>query len=578
MSITRTVLIVAVLLLLSSSVIAEDYVVVNSLDGRDVLSGIFYAKAKGLPVKFMTVTSDPEVFAGRVGVNRDVLLIQSSTLPISGFVQSSLTNKNDTVELYATTNGLATNLDLAKRSGAEGFIVVDSAYADSALSVLPYAAMSKYYVLLTNKNNINDVKTVVTGKKLILYGMLDRDVVTALSPLNPVIIGTGDDKYKDNIAIVSKTMDEFDISRLILTDGTYLEDSMSSGEQPILLTGRIVPQTTYDFVKSSVRNDKLTYILIIGTKVMMPSYDMKKRVEAELLAEGQNKTIGLMLKSGQLSPSSASGMLPLETFSLPAYVPKLNISDVVYNTQSGKLMVTICNIGDGSAYYTVETRVKVDGADFKAFPVGDPVLIERGESLGTEYELDLSTITEGSVSALVLVRYGSAKGSIEEFTSKEGPLTTISFVDNSNVTVQAANYVAENKVLRVTLRNNGQEKAYALSRVKLMLGGSPATIAGSGTKELEPGSLVVEEFPLELSDADFAANKLVTITVDYGARPGFLVKKTESSVPLAQEGEGLPLLLIAGILVVVVIVIAAVAFYFMSRGKGSEGGKKPKRS
>jgi len=126
-------------------------------------------------------------------------------------------------------------------------------------------------------------------------------------------------------------------------------------------------------------------------------------------------------------------------------------------------------------------------------------------------------------------------------------------------------------VLLVTLKNNGQDKAYSFSRVTLNLGGAPATITSSGTKTLEPSSLQVEEFPLELSDADFAANSQVKIDVDYGGRPGFLVKKGEFTMPLSKEG-GFPVMLVVGAvgLLVIIIIIAAAIFFVMGKKKGKK--------
>jgi hypothetical protein len=133
---------------------AEDMVAINSMDGRDVLSGIFYANAMGIPVRFMPVPGgNSDVFAAKVGGNHDILLIEGS-LPVSNFVENALRNGNNTVTVYASGNGAATNLDLAVKSGAQSFIIVDSAYSDSALSVLAYAARTKAYVLLADKDNI----------------------------------------------------------------------------------------------------------------------------------------------------------------------------------------------------------------------------------------------------------------------------------------------------------------------------------------------------------------------------------------------------------------------------------------
>ncbi|MDD5171463.1 MAG: hypothetical protein PHF60_00310 [Candidatus ainarchaeum sp.] len=545
---------------------AEDFVAINSNDGRDVLSGIFYANAMGLPVKFMPLPGgNADVFAAKVGSNHDILLIQGST-PISSFVESNLKNKNNTVTVYTSTDASATNLDLAKRSGATSFIIVDSSYSDSALSVLPYAALTKSYVILANSNNIASVKeTVKDADKIIIFGLVDQEVKDELAEFNPEILGKGEDKYEDNIIMVKKTMDEFSLKSPLVVDGTFIEEGMAEGKQPILLTGRLVPQGTYDFIKQYVRDGKLTGVMLVGNDLVVPIYDMRERMVNEFKAEGLNKTFGITVKFAQVVPSAGTSVLVLDTFSMPAYQPSLEVTEIIYNKDNNKVMVSVGNIGEGSAYYAVEVRIKVNGQDYKLLGSNETKLIERGEQAGSEYPLDLSGVSEGSVTATVIVKYGSSKKSLEEYTTKEGPLTSVSYTDTSNVTVKYVKYDADKKSVLVTLQNLGNGPAYLFTKLSLNIGGVPTNISSSGTKTLERGSMMVEEFPLEISQADLDANKEVTVYVDYGGREGFLMKKAAYIVPLETQ---FPLLLLLG--GIVLLVLLAVAAYYMLGRKGKE--------
>lgn len=565
------------MLLLFTTAYAEDYVAVNSMDGRDVLSGIFYANVKGLPVKFMPVPGgNSDMLAAKIGQGRSILLIQSDK-PVSTFVEAALRNSNNTVEVYTSTNGGATNLELATRSGAESFIVVDSAYSDSALSVLPYAAHTGSYVILADKNNAAQVKTIVAGRKVMIFGLVDQEVREALAPSNPEIIGKGEDKFEDNLAMADRTMHEFSISHAILSDGTFIEETMATGGQPLILTGTLVPQPTYDFIKQKVREGRLVQVMLIGNDLVMPVYDMRERMKREFQGEGLNLTFGVIVKFAQVVPSAGTGVVVLDTFYMPAYQPQLNITEVAYNRQSGRLMVTVNNTGDGAAYCTQEVRVKVNGEDFRVLSANDTRLVERGNQLGTEYALDLSTVAEGNVTAAVTVKYGLSKKSLESFAVKEGPLATINYVDNSNVTVQFARYDAANKQMLVTIRNNGAQLAYVLPRVGLVLGGAPTNITGAGTRAIEAGSLLVEQFPLELTSADIAANPTASVFVDYGGRPGFLVRHAQYVVPLEAPGIPVHYFFIAGI-----VLVLAVAAWFLLRGKEEpeekEAQPRPKAS
>lgn len=566
---------VVFLLALMLTAQAVDMVAINSFDGRDVLSGVFYANVLGVPVKFMpSQGGDPNIFSAKVGSGYDILLIQSSTDPVSGFVQSDLEAKNNTVELYSSDDGGATNLYLANLSGATSFIVVDSAYSDSAISVLPYARLTKSYVILADNGNAAQVAAIVAGKKVTIFGLVDKNVSDDLAADNPTYIGTGADKYEDNVIIANMTMTEFNISRLIIVDGTSLEDSMAAGDQPIVLSGPIVPQPTYDFIKESVREGRLQEVMLIGNDLVVPIYDMRQKMINEFAAEGLNKTFGIFVKFAQVVPSATNSVLNLDTFTLPAYIPALNVSEVDYNTQSGNVMVSLNNTGNGAAYFSLELRIKLNGQDYSSFPVTDPALINTGEQKGLEFPFNMSNITEGNITALVIVRYGASNSSLDQFISTEGPLASISYVDKSNVSVQAARYDSGSKTLLVTLQNTGGVNAYADSNVTLSIGGAPATISGSGTEELDPGALVVEEFPLTLSDADLAANSNVKVDLSYGARPGFLVNSGEFVVPMASEGS-FPVMTAA--IVLIILIVLAIAAY-MIFGRKAEKPPAPAKS
>ncbi len=564
------------LLVLTSLPRAENFVAINSVDGRDVLSGIFYANVKGYTSRFMPVPGgDSGVFASKIGPDHSILLVQSSDNPVSGFAESDLKAKGNTVEVYSSSDGGATNLDLARRSGAGSFIIVDSAFAESAVSAITYAARTKSYVLLTDRTNVDQVKQIVSGKKVIIYGYADQQVKTALADTNPQFIGKGEDKYEDNIELVRKTMDEFSLDRPIITDGSMLEDSLSAGELPILLSARLVPQTTYDFIKQKVGEGKLTGVLLIGNDMVYPVYDMREKMKREFEASGQNKSFGVMVKFAQAIPSAQGGVMTLDTFRVPAYRPRLNITEIVYNKNSGKVMAGLENIGEGPLYFTLEMKVLVDGKEYKVFGQPEPRLIERGESAGVDFPLDLSGVPEGAVSANALVKYGAARKSLEEFATSEGKLASITYVDSSNVSVRFAKYDREKQRMLVTIKNNGEASAFVF--IKLVLtdeNGQPTKIAGPAIREVESSALFVEEFPLILSDKEIGLNKEVTVTVDYGGRRGFLSKNEIYKVPLEQEAAPAQMQLqilvigaVAAIAVLAVILLYAVYIFVVRKKK-----------
>lgn len=559
------------MLALLSLSFAEDFVAINSVDGRDVLSGIFYAGVKGYPVRFMPYPGgNSEVFSNKVGGGHSILLIQSST-PASGFAESELRARNNSIEVYTSVEGGQTNLDLATRSGAGSFIIVDSAYSDSAISVLPHAYLTKSFVILADRNNIAKVKEIVRGKKITIYGLVDGAVRTELSEFSPATIGTGEDKYADNVAMAGMVLDESPSPRAIITDGASIEDGMI-GTQPILLSGRIVPQVTYDFLKQKVKEDKLVGVMLIGGELINPVYDMRERMKTEFATEGIGKSMGVLVKFAQALPTGQGGTLALDVFQLPAYKPKLNITEIVYNKETKKVMVGLENTGEGALYYNIETRVKANGQDLQIFGQTETALIERGQSVGLEYPIDLSSVSEGAVSATVLAKYGSSRRSLEEFITSDGALASITYTDTSNVSVKYAKYERDKSLISVAIKNNGDKPAFVFTRITLMSeDGTPAKVSGPSIREIEPYAIFIEQFPLQLTDAEVSLNKEVSVSIDYGGRRGFLVSKANYALPLESEGAQLggQLQLAAGIgiLVLALIVIAVIAYFIMKRKK-----------
>lgn len=521
---------VLLIVMLFATSFAEDFVAVNSYDGRDVLSAISYANVLDLPIKYLPPNGDLELFSAKVGSNKNILLIQGAN-PISGLVETDLKSKNNSIEIYTSKDARLTNLELAKRSGAKSFIVVDSAYADSAISVMPYADLTNSYVILASNDNAEFIPDAIKGAtKVIIYGLVDESVQNALAPFNPETIGKGEDKFEDNLLIVEKTLNEFKGTRVVFVDGSLIEESMITAKSPIVLIGKLIPDQTYNFIKTNTKNDRIKSSLLVNQQDVAAVYDMKKQIESELQKEGLNKTFSVVVKFAQVIPSESSSVLVLDVFFLPTYTPNLEIGDVFYDGKN--ILVSLDNIGEGPAFYNYEVKVLVDGIDLQTFSSSDTKLIERGEQIPLSFAFNKDSVSSGNISYFVTVKLGSSKKSLEKFITKEGPLATIQYDDLSSVLVQSARYNKEDGTLDVTIKNNGTVDAFAYSKVKIILEGNPSTISGSDTKTIQVGSLIVEKFPLELSEDDIKSNENITVEIDYGSRVGFLIKKTAFQVDL----------------------------------------------
>ncbi|MCX8200447.1 MAG: hypothetical protein N3G76_03175 [Candidatus Micrarchaeota archaeon] len=550
-------------------VFAENYVVINSKSGLDVLSGIYYANSIGVGARFMPYNGDYRLTAGKVGTGKDILLIQSASMPVTTFLENELKKSNKVTVYSVTSDGFKTNLDLAGKSGVNSFIIVDPSFGQNAISVISYAKRTKSYVIFAYSGNIDSVIDFLDKKqspKVTIFGYVDSATRKKLEKYSPIVIGKGEDKYEDNIELVSKMASDYGLKQAIMADGTFIEEGMVDGNLPVVLVAPIIPDVTYGFVLESARKGTLNSYILVGSNLISPTYDLKKKVQAKLQEEGRNRTLSIIVKFGQ-SVAGVEGTYPLDTFPVPSYILGMSIDSLKYNKATGKIELEITSKAEGPEYYQVEIHIKKDGTELSVLGDSKPSLIERGETKGLEYDYALPSVEEGKITGDVIVRYGETQKSLTAFTAKSVDIATYSFVDRSDVVVAAASY--KDGDLRVSIRNTGEQDAYVQASAGLIVGGAQTTIRSASATKVPVGSIAVVALPVDLSARDLEANKEVKITLKYGAREGFLQKTKESTVPLSiiKEEKGIDPLMIG--LIILVIILLIVVIYFATRRSGT---------
>jgi hypothetical protein len=563
---------VFMLVLSASMLFAENYVIVNSGNGIDVLSGVYYANVKGEPVKFMPLNAPVALLARKVGGSHDILLIQSKTLPANAFVQDELGKLNNVTVFETGDDPLAANLELADRSGTGSFILIDPSFGQNALSILPYAAKTKSYVLFAYSGNIDSIVSLLDRKaqKVTIFGYVDSVTKAKLAKYSPQQIGTGNDKYEDNLAATDLALKLTQDHKVIfLADGTFLEEGMVEGQYPIVFMSRIVPQETYDFLKQKTKDGEIQSAILVGTDLTTPAYDLKKRINSELQAEGSDKALGVVIKFGQ----SVGGGAPqqLDMFPLPYYATGLAIDSFQYNTATKKLELVVKSSADGPEYFQNQIRIKIDGVEVQALGDTSPQLLERLETKGTEYSYELPNVAEGNITADIVVRFGESSKSLSDYAYQSNPVATIAFTDNSLIDVTGASYDKANNALMISIKNNGTQEAYATVSADLRIGGSPIKVKSDGASKLDPNTITAISLPVVLNDQDLKDNSQVKVTAAYGAREGFLQKSKEAVLPLAVKEEGMKIDLLTVGLVLLVLVLLGLVVFFATRKKG---GKK----
>ena len=555
---------VLALLLLS---VGFSTVVVNSLDGRDVVSGVYYAGVIGDKVVFVPPNYDLKIVYAKIGENGNVFLIQSSENPVIVGLQEGLENRGNKVEKYASVEPYAANLELAGKSGAKKFVLVDPVYGYNAVSVLAYAKDNGMYLLFVDKTNMGPVVQFLKGKSpqdILAYGYLDQEVKGALSDngLTYREINTGD-KFEDNLQVAELYMRQNPGKlQAILCDGNAFEDTITAGDDPVLLISQIVPQGTYDFIRQKVSEGKLKVGLVVDKDYAQTAYNLKESINGEVGSDA----FSVMVKIGQ-GAGGGGNLSEVDFFPLRGPSIGLEIQKAEYNTVTKELEITYKDTGNAMEYVKSTAVVLVDGAqagtvgDEIAFPVG------RGELVGKKYPLNVES---GEIFVNITSFYGSSSKSLERGIQVALPAGRVEFTDTSALNVSA---FAEDKAtgdLVVTFRDVGSSKVYFKADAVVYEGNASTKIKDDTVYSLSPNEGQAVKFPGIMKQGG-----RVVAGANYGSREAFLDKRAEGTYTKQPETAAAePGIDMTLILLLVVIVLAGIVAYLLLTKKGKEEKRK----
>ena len=556
---------IGLLILAMCSVSAQtDMVVIDSADGKDVYSGIVYANTIDADFRFLVSTAKKNAFTASLDrTNKNVYLIESKDNAYVINYKSALEDANFSVSLDVSESGDATNLALARKSPAKKFIVIDDTYGYNAISVVPYASITKSYVLFADKERVDDVYSFLKERNpedVLIYGYVDSEVKDKLKEFNLEILDK-EDRFDNNIEIVKKYREINPKEQVILTDGTFLELGMLTGDDPIVLLGAdVVPNQVADYIKDT----DIRVGVLVGNLLTQPAGYLR-----DTLRDKYGKNFSVIVRFGKGMPGISGTIETLDMLPLPVFPLKLYVVDANYNDLTKKLEVTYKNNATTFAYFKPTITVNV-GGERKTMGDEEPVFIAEGESMGREYGLDLSAydVREANVTAKTYVEYGESPRSLEKVVEKEFLIAVISKEDTSALDVESLAYDPDAKQIVLTIKNTGGVKVYFRTQFNLNLAGGARTFKKDEIESLNAGGSIGMMFSgIELSKEDIEANKAVKVLINFGDREAFLTKTLEKKVTLqlpekAQKDN--TLLIVIGLTIIIIIILL---FLFYKKGK-----------
>ena len=551
----KYILIVACVIASMSAACAQEQVVINSGDWRDVYSSMIYANLRGMPSQFITDAPHATALPNYLDKDPDILLVESETLPFFVNYEATLTTEGFVVsETYKSPGGVEANLHfIGELPDVTNYIVLDDSYGYNAISVASYAVKSKSWVLFADHDNIDEISVFLDGRTvddLLIYGRVDQQVTESLSKYDPEIIDLGD-RFDNNIEIVKKYQNISKASQIVFTNGEFIENEIMSGREPVLFIGtNVIPEQTVNYLNES----GIETGVVIGNALTDAASMITARTDMHVFIKfGQGRAGG---GGGGFSLVEA-----LDEFPLPKYELVMSVVSVDYNQGTGELEVIYKNDANVDIFSKSSISIFIDGTQVAAVGDEEAILILEGATFGVVHDCpELAaqpSLETANITADTYVVFGESPKSLNRLLQQTLNVGIITFMDRSSIDATKLQYNKNTHRLSVTITNTGDVACYVCPDVELRIGGrEQLSKLVDDPVYLEAGKSTSPSRRIDMSDADIADNPIVPVHISYGERENILGKSLDKELPLELSGPGI--LIIAGITIAILIIITVV--------------------
>lgn len=543
-------------LFLALSVNATDQVVINSRDWTDVYSGMLYAQILEQDGNYLIEETRGLILLNSLDITKnEVLLIESSNNAYKKNYDNDLESRGFSVEKLDNYDNL--NLELATdiQEEIKTVLVMDQQYSYNSVPLAAYAGANKGYVLFADSDNIDDVEALISDidpQELIIYGFVDREVVTGLQDYSPIIINQGD-KYSNNIELLKLYEEKNDFVQYILAGGDVIEPGFFVGNSPVMLIGESsIPETIIDYFKES----DVKHAVLIGNDQLALAKQLKDQADMSVMvkfAKGINQV-----------------QYTLDTIQLPTLDYRPIISEIVYNSITEELIITIENAGDSP----VMTRLSINLLDQDNISIGsfgdEDVVFIPGNGVATRtYDASLNDLENELITARLDLLYGEEPRSLDSLLIDFFPVSFISFSDNTKIEIIDFYYDKTISRFIVIIENIGDETAYATAFIdNFVLNERIQRLGTDNIERLTPGDQAQIKIKAKLAPEDIENNEEVEVKIRYGAQRNFLIKLKEETMDMKIKDNAGLYIIIGGTLLLIIILL--LVFIILKR-------KKPKK-
>lgn len=511
----------------------------NSGNWQDVYSVMQYSTLRGATGYFLVSTRHSTLLINQLNRESNTLIVSSSNNPYVVGYKSVLQSRGfETVDELRSPN---VNLDLARRlpDTVVDFIVIDDSYGYNAISVAPYAALSRSFVLFANKRNINQISSFLNSRdvnSVLLYGQLDREVKDSMDEFNPEVINE-QDRFLNNQKIVDKYQEvQIELTgepkkQAVLTNGEFIEQEIMSGVEPVVFIGRAnVPSQVSDYIRAS----DIDIGILIGNELVGSATVIRQELGISVFVK--------FAQSARAPTTAISPVEDLDRFYLPRYIVDLDIYNVRYNRVMNSIEITYQNLVDLSAYLKGTITLRHDGGT-QILGDEESIFIDKSQFRTIIYtknseDLPFETMT-GDITAEVFTLFGENKNSLEYILSKTVEVEEVDIEDNSKIEFGRILFDKRTGKFLIEIRNIGDVDVFVdVEMIDLIINDELVTLGGDEVIFIEVGDSKFIEVTTDMSEEDLQSNPRVKIRAYYGERERSLIYIIEGDFEYGYTGFG----------------------------------------
>jgi hypothetical protein len=526
------------LVLFSTIVLANNQIIINSKDWKDVYSGMQYGFLAGINPHFLVSEKHASLILSEIPGGSNISIFSSRRNPFVVGYRSMLEGRGYTAE-ENSFNDLS--IELARMlTNISNYIIVDDSYGYNAIAVAPYAIISNSYVLFAKRTNIREVIRFLDSKedlgKIMIYGQVERQVRESMSKYNPEIINYDGDRFANNVEIVKRYKQINDARQVTLTNGEFIESQIMSGVEPVLFIGATnVP----DKIKEYIMDSNIEVGVLIGNELVGAATMVRRQTGISTFVK--------FARSARTPQGPVAQVEGLDIFIVPKIELNLAIKGMRYNALTRQLEVTIENTALVSEYFK-GTYTITSGTQEQTVGDIDPIFIDGEDMKTILYDIE-PILDETNITAKAFVIFGESKNALERAIEATFTVERIEMYDDSAITIEKVVYNKPKQRFEISLKNIGNMSVYAKTEaIDITIMDARVTLGSEEVSYIGKGKTKSSIIYAELAEEELGINEIIKIRAFFGERESALVKVIEGDFKIDIKGHDIwtyvPLLII----------------------------------